>query len=350
MLPHHDPESPITPPLSLSEASSAVPYRGIECLPPEIISHIFTVGSRKLGPEDLGIDEDEQYDADIGENPDDDDNDTSSHGRPVHFATLCSHVCQYWRTTAINTCQLWSYLDFGEDLPLLPLLERSELWITRSGDVPLIIDIDLTDIELAYGTLKSHAILELILPHAHRWRVFELATDFYNLIWLWQTRLASLLSAPVLEHLGMSCHEEQIDPDVFEPRAYHSPQVLFPQGTPKMRSIFLWGVHFDWEVVTFLTGLEILELAWHTQDVRLTTEQFVRALSSSPKLHTLTLTSSAPLPGTWPQQPISLSSLVRLDIKEINISDAISVVDHIDFPALVSTINGYLGCQTTSPP
>ncbi|KAF8526135.1 hypothetical protein JB92DRAFT_2873472 [Gautieria morchelliformis] len=336
MVPHHDSERPITPALSLSEAS--LPYRGIECLPPEIISHILTIGSRKLGPEDLGISEDEQYNADIDENADDDGNDNLSQGPPVHFATLCSHVCQYWRTVAISTCQLWSYLDFGEDLALVPLLERSELWIARSGDVPLIIDIDLTDIELAYGELKSHAILELILPHAHRWRVFELATDFYGLIWLWQRRLASLRSAPTLEQLGMSCHEEQIDPDVFEPRAYRSPQVLFPQGTPKLRSILLWGVHFDWEVITFLTGLEMLELAWHTKDVRLTTEQFVQTLSSSPKLRTLALTGSAPLPGTWPQERLSLPNLVRLDIKEIDINDAVSVVDHIEFPAL-TTLN-----------
>ena len=207
-----------------SEANCKIQYRGIESLPPEIISHIFIIGSDKLKHEDFG---------DFGDrinNNDVDNNDDDEVEGQMHFATLCSYVCQRWRNIALDTCQLWSYLAFDGSLGSL---ERSRVWISRSKDVPLAIHVDLTSddqsdseetiIRTSAGYLNvSHMILDLILPYVLRWQLFVLRTDSYDLIWQWQTRLALLQSAPVLEHIGIFCHTDWIVEDVFDPPKYLS--------------------------------------------------------------------------------------------------------------------------------
>ena len=331
----------------MSEANSA--HHGIESLPPEILSYIFIIGSDNLIYEDISAFGDNDNMNDI--NNDDSDEET-------HFATLCSSVCQYWRDIAINTCQLWSSLIFdGSEVSL----ERSTVWLARSKDVPLSILVDLPDSEGKIaptsrgGSDMSDRILELILPHVLRWKIFALQADSNELIFMWQTRLALLSSAPILEHIEFHCSEEWFDEHASQPPMFRSPPVIFPSGTPNIRSVDLWGVHLDWESVTFFTGLESLHLAWHTKDVRPTTEQFVQALIKSPKLETLYLEGSAPSPGAWPQERIILFNLRRLGLGQIDLSDALSVVDHIEFPALVSTngvycVRGYEPYQLDSQP
>ena len=134
-----------------------------------------------------------------------------------------------------------------------------------------------------------------------------------------------------------------------------SPKVLFPSGTPNIRSVDLWNVHFDWESVTFFAGLESLYLAWHMTDVRPTAEQFAQALIMSPKLETLCLEGSAPSAGAWPQERILPSNLRTLGLSQIRLIDSLSVVDHIDFPVLVGAngiycIWGYEPYQLDSQP
>jgi F-box-like len=318
----------VTPPSSSPEVSAATSYPGIASLPPEILSHIFVVGSRKL---EVGYRTGCEY-VNLNDQNDMDDDE---------FATRCSHVCQYWRAVAINTHQLWSFLDFRG----LASEERCKTWIERSQDVPLTIEVahemdglfnpeergavTFMEIQRAYMTR------DLILPHARRWKSFELVTDSYELVWLWERSLLQVGCAPILEHIGLFCHGDIPAVTVTHLRP-PSPLVIFPQGTPKIRSVNLWGVHFDWDLVTFFTGLENLQLAWHSEHVRLTIEQFVQALRRSPKLETLILEGSAPIPGDWPQERILLPKLTMLSLVGIDLINAVSVIDHLDFPALVS--------------
>ncbi|KAF8573883.1 hypothetical protein K439DRAFT_1665645 [Ramaria rubella] len=325
----------------LQEISAAPGAQGIGALPPEVLAHVFAIGSQEN-------DEDDGY----VENISDDDDTDSSLVQQAHFATLCSHVCQYWRSVALSTPQLWSNLEFEG----AQTFEKYMEWIARSKGAPLTIQIDLTadatpefqadrfdteddedlkrQIVVHHQTHKSDTILEMILPHVHQWKTFELVVDYYELIWVFQTALTRLESAPILEHLGFFCHEDWIDEDQFSPQSLRNPISLFQGGTPKIRSVCLWGVHFQWETATYLAGLACLQLAWHTKDVRLSCEQFAQTLTLSPKLEVLILEGSAPLPGTWPEERIPLHFLRALSIAYIDVSDAISVVQHIDFPAL----------------
>ena len=324
----------VTTPPSLLGASAAPSNCGIASLPPEILSHIFILGSRTLetvifkhyGTMDVDYD-------------DDDDNE---------FATLCSHVCQYWRAIALNISQLWCFLDFTED----PSEKRCKVWIERSKDAPLAIDVshpvdkdcgpDEEGAQTFRELSRAHAILDLILPHAHRWKTFELVTDSYDVLWLWQQELVPLRIAPILEHIGLFCHGELPLPPLHGTHVPTPlPLVLFPEGTPKIRSVNLWAVHFDWELTTFFTGLEHLHLAWHEVDVRLTIEQFVQALRLCPNLETLLLEGSAPKPGDWPRERLLLPKLRCLALTHIDVNDAISVIDHLDFPNLVSINSGH---------
>lgn len=308
----------------------AVSKCDISCLPPEILAHIFVIGSEiiEVGPGN-------QWERQYG-NLDDNEEDPGG-----HFATLCSHVCQYWRTVVINIGELWSCLSVDEN----SCLNQLETWIDRAKDVPLVILVDYSvehppnggdnDRHVREEELKANAILDLILPHVHHWKGLELTTNSYNIVWHWQTKLLHLLSAPILEYMGFFCHEDWFE-DVFQPPVYRGPVTLFPQGIPKLRFLVLWGVHVEWESTSFLRELEHLELAWHAKDVRPTTEDFAKALVRSPNLNSLCLEGSVPLPGTWPHERCLLPKLLNLRIMQVDVSDAISVIDHIDFPALVS--------------
>ena len=225
------------------------------------------------------------------------------------FAILCSHVCQYWRAVALNTSQLWCSLDFTG----YPSEEWCKVWIERSKNAPLLIDVSHT--EGGRELSRAHAILDLILPHAHRWELFELVTDSYGIFWLWQRELIPLRIAPILEHIGLLYHGDQLPTFTY----------IYPftfGSFPRSRSVVLWAVHFDWDLTTFFTGLEYLHLAWHED-------------------RTIILEGSAPKPGDWPQERLLLPKLMCLTLLRISVSDATSVIDHLDFPNLVSISSGY---------
>ena len=302
------------------------PNASIHCLPPEIISRIFVLGS---------LDSQEEFIED-GESASTDD-------PPGHFATLCSHVCHYWRSIAIDTPQLWSYIDFEE----APPFEKSKEWIARSKATPLTIEIDHTphdydQDENLFNPTQAETILMMILnlisPETHRWHSFDLVSNYYELIWLWQRQLVDIGPFPILKRLALFCYEDIIDDETFQPQKFRSPISIFQTGTPKLQCLVLWGVHLDWEATTILEGLKSLHLAYHTKDVRLSYEQFTRALRRSPDLEALTLECSAPSPLPWvgPHERVVLNSLRDLAILFVGIDEALTIVNSIEFPALVS--------------
>jgi hypothetical protein len=230
------------------------------------------------------------------------------------FQILVSHVCQYWRQVSIATPSLWNSLDFAEGKPF----EKSQVYLERSKGYPLLIDIDCTDLvedlelssecdsESGLPVPAPHLLetmIDMVMPHVHRWASFHLTADDYTYIHTALTIFSKAPPAPRLESLQFYHHEEELDgsAETFAPASLKTPFVLFSNEIPMLRRVVLWGVHIDWANTKYLKNLTHLELAYHSQDVRPSFEDFFKILRGSPLLESLDLCLSGPRgePSAW---------------------------------------------------
>ncbi|KAG6876304.1 hypothetical protein C0993_004171 [Termitomyces sp. T159_Od127] len=144
----------------------------VNALPPELLAHIFVVGTQMEAEEwdDVDEDDDEEDDDEEDGDEEDDEDDEDGDGEGVEirewtdedgamdvdgdgasdgsagagallpFQVLVSHVCRHWRAVAVETPALWTRLTFAEGAPY----EQSRAWIQRAKGGPLDIDIDCT--------------------------------------------------------------------------------------------------------------------------------------------------------------------------------------------------------------
>jgi hypothetical protein len=354
-------KAPFVPPMS------GTPING---LPNEVLSYIFTLGS---GAEELGDEND-----DDGEGEDDEEDSMDEHGKRLPFKVLVSHVCSRWRTVAIETSTLWTFLDFAEGPPF----DKSRTWLERSKGCPLDIELDCTVNEDdtnfnesddqedtdAYSSddlvapedrvampggpapVKTKetrslgrvspadlsVVRDLILPHAARWRIFELMVNDYQIMYGILSTLAAIPEAPQLQVLRLYNYDDNDDSDHFRPPHLKQAFAPFCGRAPNLSAVVLWGVHVDWEACAFLRGLEELALEYHAKDVRPPYEIFFRILEGSPDLHILTLSASGPggNPEDWPLDVIELPSVKHLILAFVEPSYASALMNRLVFPNL----------------
>ena len=338
----------------------------VNALPNELLSSIFVLGSEaeELGSNDA--DDEEEDDEDASEGGDE---------RRLPFKVLVSHVCRRWRMVAVATPMLWTFLDFAEGPPF----DKSQTWLERSKGCPLDIELDCTVFEDASSDESDNRVDEslsnelvppedrvampggpapikaketkslgrvspadlpivrdLILPHVARWRIFEFMVNDYQIMYGILSTLAPIPEAPQLEVLRLYHYDDNDQYDHFKPPHLKQPFAPFCGRAPNLLQVALWGVHVDWESCTFLCGLEELELAYHTRDVRPSYEIFKRILERSPDLHILTLCASGPAgsPEDWPLDMIELRSVKHLILAFVEPEDASALMKRLVFPNL----------------
>ncbi|KAG0700449.1 hypothetical protein DFH29DRAFT_623394 [Suillus ampliporus] len=339
-----------------------VPPKGRCCpvndIPPELLSLIFEVGAQSI--ED-GEDEDEEDEAmaafwnlEAGvEDGVDEDSDTTHLKRTRNdgvdeeglsesssnvtdstfeaappFEVLISHVCQHWRTVALNTPSLWTKIDVSALES--PPFERVQILLERSKSLPIDIHIDCEppddddddddDEEEDYSGSEDSELgqsprsmsfsdldnlMSLLVPHISRWGSIEVAVACYKHMFIFLSAVSdpSIAGAPQLEALQLYHHEDAESITAFAHPDLVQHFKLFGGVAPRLKSVALWGVHVDWcqEWLSCGSNLLDLELAYHTDDVRPSWTQFVGILRGAPKLETLSLCSSGPLgtPHDW---------------------------------------------------
>lgn len=194
-------------------------------------------------------------------------------------------------------------------LPTPPPQDASSVAEDRSIDtdytpsLPFLTKDQLTD------------ILDIIIPHVERWRVFEVQASQYESHYTILSRLAECPSAPVLETLQLYQHDDCEDYDVFQPVDMNTKFLLFHGIVPNLKNLALWGVHIDWDAsLSFLSGLSDLEMAYHPNDVRPSFQTFASMLNACPELKTLSLSLSGPAghKEDWGSDPIEIPSLEAL--------------------------------------
>lgn len=265
--------------------------------------------------------DDDDGDSCGSDDEDEDDESTSSDSSSelesdLPFQVLVSHVCKRWRYIAIETPTLWTSINFLEGPPFV----KSQVWIDRSKQLPIDIEIDCPALDgdgipHTFSIIDLSSALDIIIPHVHRWKKLDVSVCNYEYMYFVMERLSECKAAPQLELIDFCHYEDCDDSDHFKPPSLIQSFAPFNGNAPKLKHAAFWGVHILWSI-PLLHNLVDIELAYHTMDVRPSWDDFSRMLKESPRLEALTLTLSGPAgsPTDWSQDPIQLPSLVELSL------------------------------------
>ncbi|KAF8837748.1 hypothetical protein BDN67DRAFT_877520, partial [Paxillus ammoniavirescens] len=305
-------------------------------LPPELLSRIFEVGASGNGyeEEDEMIAQswnethanclEEKNEESMGTTANDDidmtdEEDTNEEASSVRvmtgssdtsppwppFQIVVSHVCRRWRSVAFSTPSLWTYIDVSPEAR--PPYEHVSTLLERSKSLPIDIFIDCEPDEDSVSKDEDRpsvadvkSLFALLVPHVRRWRSMHVETSSYEHMYAFLTAVSdpSISPASQLRTLRLyHCDEEE------EFSSFANPELskhftLFGGSAPCLRWLALSGVHVDWSqgwlASASASNLTVLELAYHTEDVRPSWTAFATILRGAPALETLILCLSGP--------------------------------------------------------
>lgn len=252
---------------------------------------------------------------------------------------ILSHVCGHWRSVSLSMPMLWATVWI--DRPRAAHLPMVKLWIERSRDCPLSINLRQTDPKsfLSFPTASEHDLTDdifaLLVPQLHRWQ----SVDF---VFRTNTQ-ASLLSLPgqaavALEHVALQL-------DSWDPCSAESLQCAL-YSRPSLRSAHLMPGSFQepvpWKQLTHLEA-----------DPECTLDTCLGILASCPELSSARFTCSADpdwahTPFTHPDQYLALPALAALSIKASRI-DLSPLLTRLTLPALRSLALDYCHVPRAKP-
>ncbi|TFK91303.1 hypothetical protein K466DRAFT_483051 [Polyporus arcularius HHB13444] len=366
-----------------------VPQSPITQLPVELLSYIFVLSAHTPDPE--AREEDSQ-----GAGSDDISPCLSSSSTTPD---VLASVSRHWRGVARNTPRLWTRLcvTIGDVMyhkggPMFSLVSR---YVSRSGQCPLDIFVDARDPEWDFSESDSigaivspyidlydythpfkaehmHHVLNILIPHVHRFRSLAILTDRWAPM---QTALDCLSmeipafvstprplpsSLPMLETLVlMRCNEFASYHSDFSPADRKDP-VHLPFGAllsnsedaradapvlPRLKKLVLSGVHTQWSRLPRLlppqhSPMESLELSYHCSEVRPSERECKTILERCPQLKELKLRVSGPkspqspesCENTHAERPVSLPDLETIVMGYDDPYAAATVLDMVDAP------------------
>jgi hypothetical protein len=180
----------------------------------------------------------------------------------IHFMTLTAvtHVCSYWRMTAIGFASLWCTIQVQNMDIARTFLERSK---------SALLDVYVPAPSLI--RLNQRNLWDALLHHIPRFRRFYLTRHSVRDV---SGLVHSDRPAPALQH---------IDIDSMEPEQYNFPSLF--SSTPKLSSIHLQGIQ-PWKSRQYI-NLKHVSIARLRNPV--TAEDFADFLQGNPMLETLEL-------------------------------------------------------------
>ncbi|KAL6300211.1 hypothetical protein BKA93DRAFT_695336, partial [Sparassis latifolia] len=272
-------------------------------------------------------------------------------GEPT-FEVLVSHVCQHWRDVALRTPTLWTLVHFRTT----PHLARARAYLSRSGSQPLQIYVDTcAKDEYVPGWLlfrdEFHPVFDTVVPHIARWRSLYLKVRDLACKRSARDVLSTCGAAPRLASLTLWHIEDWGTSERLYTAIGPPPVVVFAGRLPALRHVHLIGVNLPWSHSPFLRGLASLELALHSDDVRIPFDRWHAMLAASPALERLSLTYSGPRAAAPPWGPPARVRLPRL--RELRLTDLdppylCALVRTLDAPAL-RTLHLELSDQDFTP-
>jgi hypothetical protein len=241
----------------------------------------------------------------------------------VYYQTLirATHVCRYWRETALNYPTLWSHIDLFK----LRQAGIAEI-LVRARMVPLHLEVSTPYLSKAQFDIFKRQ-LDVHIPHT---RQISLSGRSQALL----ERCVS--SAPVLESLLVS--------DSLYPSGFIIQNTLFNGTAPKLTHLTLIGGAIRWNS-PLLKGLRVLLIMKPPKGARPTLEAWLDALNEMFQLEVLTLDSASPIKPSGgahilePRRTVTLPSLIRFGICA-SAEDCALALAHLALPVLTSLFVG----------
>lgn len=308
-----------SPPSPSTRRFSALQLIGMDHIPNEILSHIFSL---------------------LMSQPDQD---------PVFSRTL-SHVCSRWRHVSIAAGNLWARIHI-----FLPLSERQRIWtdvyLTRSTTYPLDILVDVRDPDWDWNETAHQAswqdmvpVVRLLILHSQRWQKFEMLADNWLPIFTFLFYTKTKLVAPMLRTLSLSRCNAYLAGlgETFQPENLRDPIPLLGGSEsvmPSLSTVILVGVHVEWNK-TVLRNLRHLEFKYQASEVMPTPNQFLSILEGCPDLFSLSIVGWGPrldLSMTYPGM-FFLPGLKELTFGFVDVNYAIRLFSLFHIPNLQSLV------------
>ncbi|EIW75506.1 hypothetical protein CONPUDRAFT_85311 [Coniophora puteana RWD-64-598 SS2] len=309
---------------------------------------------------------------------------------------LASCLGSRLRRIAVGTSSLWTsilitHADLycqDEDGEWMLNPDRLLHQLVRSKEQPIDVviyarDEDECDLSIhndtnyrpTFGPKAMRAALKILLSQVRRWRSLAIYTD----MWAPMHEALSCLDdvplsinngvvAPFLESITLHRHNPYVATSgsgTFVPHhlrdvSPHPFNALLGNATgdarrfPRLRHLNLYGVHLNWDALPDLLptampmstssrqGLQTLELAYHAEDVRPSTDAFFRMLGAAPRLRKFVLRVSGPhepatafAPAVWSSRPhVSLPLLEDLDISYLDAWETAHILSRMHAPNL----------------
>ncbi|KAI0697935.1 hypothetical protein C8T65DRAFT_710283 [Cerioporus squamosus] len=361
-------------------------------LPVELLSYIFVLSAHTPDQEARGEDTQQEGGDDISPCL------SSSSTTPDVLASVNRH----WRRVALKTPQLWTRLCvtigdvmYHKEGPMFAVVSR---YLSRSGKCPLDVFVDARDPEWDFSESDPfndlydythpfkaehmHHVLNILMPHVHRFRSLAILTDRWAPM---QTALDCLSmeipafvstprplpsSLPLLETLVlMRCNEFASYHSEFSPADRKDPahlpfSALLPDSEdaqavlPRLKKLVLSGVHTQWSHLPRLLPpqhcpMETLELSYHCSEVRPSERECRALLERCTHLKELKLRVSGPKSPRSPEsggsvrteRPISLPHLETIVMGFDDPYAAATILDMMDAPNV-----GHLTLEDSSSP
>ncbi|KAJ6477528.1 hypothetical protein C8R45DRAFT_1216530 [Mycena sanguinolenta] len=184
---------------------------------------------------------------------------------------LLAQICRQWRQIALDIPHLWRSLLFRDSETCIELLR---LWLSRSGNLPLNLDLKCWD------TSRAGALIEASLLHSHRWQdvKFGLNRKSFSELDLRHASLPILRSISLRAVQWTSPLDDSVDDTV---TITHAPSLRHAHvfTLPHVKIVIPWAS---------ITNLTLLQNMPFTECMPL--------LEECPNLTTLAVSTTGPVP------------------------------------------------------
>ncbi|KAJ7091497.1 hypothetical protein B0H15DRAFT_239647 [Mycena belliarum] len=231
----------------------------ISAIPPELLASIFQLAQcQDLEPED------------------DEDGEPAFISPALEVAT--SHVSVYWRNVALTTRLLWRHISISQR----ETVEKLRVYLSRSGQVPLYVRLDLVQAPGQPDALTEK--VDLVFLHLARWGRFAIHSNIETSELPIVSRLYDAL-APSLEHLSL-CINDVDSVSLRSIRRADFEQIL-TKGCPRLSVLRLRGLsmHFFRPPLANITTLYLEQ----TRGIFIGYDRFKHLLTASPALAHLSI-------------------------------------------------------------
>ncbi|KII91582.1 hypothetical protein PLICRDRAFT_51724 [Plicaturopsis crispa FD-325 SS-3] len=254
-----------------------------------------------------------------------------------------SHVSPDWRAIALAAPLLWKTIVATWDMPeTYPLVH---MFLARSQQVPLDVCLDLRPLSESKRSWDDKpevdaapaALVDSLIPYAHRFQSFELLSDVWPIIHYAMQRFRDL-PMPLLEKWSTRrCNVHHSWQDEFRPRELRNPDEMFCPETqalrPRLQDLVFFGSHTLWARMATI-GLTSLTISYLTKDVRPSFEELGQILCrNAATLSYLDILGAAP---------------IRVN-DDPSVRFSAAVISSIKLPALNTLTVGYLDVSELKP-